>query len=383
MVLRHHAQLRTCAMPGVCCSGRVSSDTFGRTYWRSKYMKHAVQEYLDVVYPTGVFRDDDEALSFFATRHWFYNISTSRRRELSSIWDEIPLVRPPRFRCTDGFFGSGLLHLDVASRFPEILPCSPGLDCVRRQASNMAECSAQVSSLGSDVWVEVWHLAFNGRLTRRQPSTWAEFGDDSSSPWWYIYAPGSGVFYHAGTTLASSGKASMIACLLERWVHASDKIKANTPRSTLRLLPSSPAEVLELASKLRAVANGTECSRFGWGRWRCHADRVPNDIAWDELMLGLGRALQIDSLFFTGLMWGRAVIPGGQAPSASSSSAHAKATVNIDATTELVDLRIPQSLHSANVNREELVRRWAASLMREGRLSLRDPMNPANSSRVL
>ena len=45
---------------------------------------------------------------------------------------------------------------------------------------------------------QVWHLAFNGRLTRRPPRSWTEFGDEGSSPWWYIYAPGSGVFYHAG-----------------------------------------------------------------------------------------------------------------------------------------------------------------------------------------
>eukprot|EP00966_Prymnesium_polylepis_P158789 3670207-Prymnesium_polylepis.1 len=155
----------------------------------------------------------------------------------------------------------------------------------------MPQCAPQVAALGADVWVEVWHLAFNGWQMRRRPTSWTEFGDQSSSPWWYIYAPGSGIFYHAGTTLVAPSKAAMIAALLERWESADAALKNATPRATRRLIPSRPSDVRDLADKMRAIANGTECSRFGWGRWRCYADRIPNDKAWDELMMGLGRAL--------------------------------------------------------------------------------------------
>ena len=342
------------------------------------------------------FEFEEQARALFASRHWFYNLSHGRTHELHRVWAELPLVRPPRFTCSDGFFGSGLMHLDLASRFPEILPCSPGYDCVRRQAANIPRCAPQIAALRSDVWVEVWHLAFNGRQTRKRPTSWAEFGDEGTSPWWYIYAPGSGVFYHAGTTLVAPGKAGMIAALLERWEAADADLKMAAPRSTRRLIPSKPGEVLELAYKMRAVANGTECSRFGWGRWRCYADRIPNDRAWDELMMGLGRALRIDSLFFTGLMWGRAVPelrpPPPPPPGATATlrvpppapRPNLPKTVNIEATTELVDLRGPGWLGpSSELTRDELVRRWARELIRTGRLSLRDPLAPADISRAM
>ncbi|KAL1522264.1 hypothetical protein AB1Y20_017258 [Prymnesium parvum] len=371
-----HVAPRTCALPGVCCAGT------GYRFDASLAPSPAVRDYLRAVYPTAAFRDDQQALSFFETRHWFYNLSVGSTHGLYPLWRRLPLVLPPRFRCTDGFFGSGLMHLDLASRFPEILPCSPGRECVQRQFANMPACAAQVAALGADVWVEVWHLAFNGRMSRRRPTSWAEFADEGSSPWWYIYAPGSGVFYHAGTTLAAPSKASMIASLLERWAAAGAALKRAAPAEILKLVPPTTAEMLALASKLRAVANGTECSHFGWGRWRCYADRIPNDTAWDSLMLALGRALRFDSLFFTGLMWGRAVA-GQPAPAVPPSARGPYRTVNIDATTELVDLRVPSSLPSSQVDREVNIQAWAAELLRTGRLSLRDPLAPSDSSRAL
>lgn len=391
----------TCAMPSTCCVAPRVRGEQGQLRARHVLHQHhapltAVRDYLMAVYPSGQFGTlpAEQVLSFFASRHWFYNLTAGRVPELTPAWAALPLVRPPRFHCADGFFGSGLVHLNMASRFPQMLPCSPGRGCVLRQAAHLPHCAPELAALGSDIWMEVWHLAFNGRMTRRPPTTWKEFGDDGASPWWYIYAPGSGIFYHAGVTLVASGKAAMLAELLERWEAAPAPLKAEMAPSLRKLLPASPEALRTLTASMRAIANGTECSRVGWGRYRCYADRIPMDAAWDEVMLSVGRALGFDSLFFTGLMWGRA-FPDKQPTSAGGGSAPPlpppPPTSNIEATTELVDLRLPpppfpsvhRFLSARAAMREELLREWASYLVRVGRISLRDPLAPADSSRAM
>ena len=78
-----------------------------------------------------------------------------------------------------------------------------------------------MASHGNDVWLEVWHLAFDGRTRpRHKPRGWADFLDHGQAGWWYILAPGSGIFYHAGRTLAAPSKAAMLATLLEEWAQS-------------------------------------------------------------------------------------------------------------------------------------------------------------------
>lgn len=186
-----------------------------------------IRRYLADVYPMGRFlasasgrqgTSDAEALRLFRSRHWFYtgrDVAPLDERLLS----QLSLIRPPQHECVDGFFGSGLLQRDAASRFPQILPCTPGTDCVRKQAAHVPRCAAELAARAEDVWAEVWHLAHDGRQMprHRRVGLWSELIDHGQAGWWYIHAPGSGIFYHAGRTLAASSKAGMLAAMLEEW----------------------------------------------------------------------------------------------------------------------------------------------------------------------
>lgn len=160
--------------------------------------------YLAGVYPAGHFSavSDREALRFFASRHIFYDSTAAGPVGDLAQQLHATMLRPPRYACEDGFFSSasGLLQRSGAARHAGLLPCVPGADCVRRQGAFMPRCAADLAARGRDVWFEVQHLAFDGRRVRegKRPDGWGAFLDHGPSGWWYILAPGSGVFYHAG-----------------------------------------------------------------------------------------------------------------------------------------------------------------------------------------
>ena len=142
-----HCRDATCAVSSACCvPPRLRSDGVN---FRPRHALHqsnaslpAIRDYLLQVYPISRFDSApaEQVLSFFVSRHWYYNLSIGRTTALRPVWAALPLVRPPRFVCQDGFFGSGLMHLDMATRFPQLLPCAPGKGCVLRQVAVPADC---------------------------------------------------------------------------------------------------------------------------------------------------------------------------------------------------------------------------------------------------
>ncbi len=284
--LRAHA----CALSGVCCAPLPA---------RSRHAGaipsvERVRDYLQAVYPAGKFGDraavpDSKVRHFFASRHWFYEGASGLTP--GEVEPVATIIRPSHFACDDKFFGSGLLQRDLLEGFHGVLPCTPGGHCVRRQAAHLPECAAQLAARGRDVWVEVWHLAHDGRQQPRPPAGWSDFLDHGASGWWYIHAPGSGIFYHAGRTLAAPSKAAMLAKLIGEWL-ASESKRALVGGEARRYIDEQLSRG-KAPSLLRIFSNlsaGRRCSEFGWGRWRCVGDHVPSDN-WDELMLTLGRVL--------------------------------------------------------------------------------------------
>ena len=364
------------------------------------------RQYLSRVYPSGsaslLAASDDHILRLLSTRQWFYGDILKLPESIQQS-----IIQPSRHVCNDGFFGAGLLQRDVRSRFRDILPCVPGTECVRRQSAHMPQCGSTLAARGRDIWVEVWHLSFDGRhRPRAKPKGWSDFLDAGQSGWWYVHAPGSGIFYHAGRTLAAPSKAAMLAHLLEEWSEARRGWKGGDSGSPRRvadgtrrfsgvgggggrwrrnqssssggggngglsgvsdddqgsaspaLSPALDREAVQLIERFandpgatarifRRLLEGVPCRNVSWGRWRCVGDYVPSDT-WDPLLLTLGRALRYDSLMLTALMWGRTI------GSAQRLLALARGqpppveppytpTADGELTSEIVDLRLPPS----------------------------------------
>ena len=364
------------------------------------------RQYLSRVYPSGsaslLAASDDHILRLLSTRQWFYGDILKLPESIQQS-----IIQPSRHVCNDGFFGAGLLQRDVRSRFRDILPCVPGTECVRRQSAHMPQCGSTLAARGRDIWVEVWHLSFDGRhRPRAKPKGWSDFLDAGQSGWWYVHAPGSGIFYHAGRTLAAPSKAAMLAHLLEEWSEARRGWKGGDSGSPRRvadgtrrfsgvgggggrwrrnqssssggggngglsgvsdddqgsaspaLSPALDREAVQLIERFandpgatarifRRLLEGVPCRNVSWGRWRCVGDYVPSDT-WDPLLLTLGRALRYDSLMLTALMWGRTI------GSAQRLLALARGqpppveppyppTADGELTSEIVDLRPPPS----------------------------------------
>lgn len=401
--------------------------------------------YLEQVYPTAQLSaiSDTRLAALFFSRQWFYSsfgdAVPSPPQWSPSLLDSLSLIQPSRYRCDDGFFSGGLLQRDAASRFPDILPCVPGTDCVIRQNMHAPACAGAIARRGSDVWVEVWHLAFDGRTRpRHRPKGWSEFLDHGPSGWWYIHAPGSGVFYHAGRTLAAPSKAAMLAALLEEW-HASGRGADESSKppgarkgskggggsggkferggkgggggrglgerdgdaEIRRLIHGfTMGDPLAFARTFRKLEHGVPCKNVSWGRWRCVGDFIPSDT-FDPLLLSLGRALRYDSLMLTALMWGR-VLGSTQRLLALAQNRpmplEAPYTPIIDGelTSEIVDLRMPpppygtravlpdEYILGSGPTREAFASAWAAEVLNSSppRLSLRDPLAVSDESRA-
>ena len=419
-----------CAPTHVCCAPLV------RPRHEVPSNLRRVRAYLAAVYPQlSVDQASDlDITHLFWSRHWFYASSTGAPSLGPSLLEQLSLTKPTTHACTDDFF-TGLLQRDVHSRFPHLLPCAPGVDCVRRQAAHMPQCATELSVRGSDVWAEVWHLAFDGRQVspRKRPSRWSDFLDHGHSGWWYIHAPGSGIFYHAGRTLAAPSKAAMLASMLEEWSTTTEGKpaasagaarsrdqqpatartgaghSARIDRTALRYIHRmTDRDPLALARRFRRLESGTTCHNMSWGRWRCVGDRIPSDN-WDPLLITLGRALGYDSLYLSALMWGRALgsyqeifdiqagRPWWNAKRAADGSSAAMPqplppTTNVELTAEWVDLRLPPPPYDKTLlipdalldgpQREPLSVAWAQTIQTSSpaRLSLRDPLDPTNDA---
>ena len=315
----------------------------------------ARRTYLSLVYPTAVhFKALSESAvhGFLATRWWFYH-NVSEIEHISYLGLSPSQLLGGSFEdrehwdCPDGFHEK-LLIRDHFSRFPGVFPCSSFTQCLQRQARYRPPwVDAIMHSPASVTFLEVWHLAFNSKGGSRKPTAWGDFLDRGSPSFlWFRLAPGSGIFYHAGKTLARPGKNAMLVALLEEWC------RGNSSDATLSELTnvaraSSSNRVCTLIPRWNATVDGsTTCQAAGLHS--CRDQYILNDN-WDLDLTALARALGYDTLLFTASFF----------------------SPESGATAELVDLRNRPTQSPDDV---------IDALVKHSPLSLRDPLDVQNTA---
>ena len=263
--------------------------------------------------------------------------------------------------CRAGGSMSMLQRHPTEHYFRDLLPCRPGVECVRRQ-STFTSC-AQLRP-GEDNWLEVTHLSGkDGEHLAGVRPTWPDFFDGRSELW-FVHTPGSGVFYHAGRSFAASSKNAVLAGLLREWLSvASSALRSrnHAVASELRALSARHGNESGLLAALEQTTTGVPCAAVRLGN--CFRTWVLN-APWDLPMMRLGRALGYDTLFMTASLRGPAVAPATGRPAPAEEWA----------LPELVDLRV--SLHVATP-----ADALAGVLRRAGTLSLRNPLAPGQEGR--
>ena len=338
--------------------------------------------YLAQVYPTSASwmtssadakRATEARLLDWFARHiqWLYR-EGDHGHGLAAI--KLGLVTHRTHICRDCFFHT-LRRLDSASRFAQLAPWCNGrtvqtrgeADCFRHvfDFALPAARSFTADDASSHV-IEVTHLAFSSKGGPRRPTTWAEFLDsrESGSGFWFTHAPGSGIWYDAGRTLVASCKNTLLLSLLEEQAalrpHGGrTDIPTRCPRDPFA--GGNATRVIEAlrSTRERACPKWLGCMK-PWYRWL--------DDAWDACCVELGRMLRYDTLFVTA----------------------SPLDVEGHFISELVDLRQPRLNRTrASATKAEQGRwepshaaAWVIAYAAEGRLTLRDPLNPRDEQRV-
>lgn len=334
------------------CSGR------GKAEAQRRYLRH--------VYPAGHFGDRARTSSkavtrLFHTLHWYYAdemvgaaslLASKREKQASSNLSAAAVVAPPAF---EGFeCQGGRMHRRLVQRYTAtrahfaFLPCTPGPDCIGRQAGYTPKYSR---------YLEVWHFALKSK--RDPPDVralrWPQVLDSEESVW-YWHAPGSGIFYDGGAVCDAPSKVHMLLRLLRAWAEAPAELRTGAPAvhmAVTRLMGRmGEADLGGVLARVNLTATGVgDCSRarldhcmYGWFLM----DK------WDRMLGDLGRALLCDTLFYTASTWGtRQAVPAG----------------------EMVDLRV--KAEAARLGKRGAAERAAALLhLTSRRLSLRDPLAP-------
>ena len=254
----------------------------------------------------------------------------------------------------------------------------------RESCSGFHQCAAMVASAPSPAWtarthVEVQHWSY-ATLWNPIPGAdgqrsglWSGFLDPSRSEagqivdsakvaaqpadlraWWYVHAPGSGIFLELGKRLVAPSKASLLARLLHEiqevslgsedyvgWTNAVDQFLLRRVRAA--------GGIWSFLGKLDAVANGsTTCSAVGLTE--CYPGTNVLQDQYDGSICRLGRVMHYDTLVLTRSF---------NRPSSTDHQA-----VRIETRAEILDLKINRTEHVAVKEAKDV---WTH------RLSLRDP----------
>ena len=288
--------------------------------------------------------------------------------------------------------------------YRDLLPCRRGVDCVRKLNRFAPGWLDGVEEATDAAYFEVRRFAHTSywygatyppddRL--RPPTTWGDFLDVArvhGSGWWYVHAPGSGIFYHAGRTLVAPTKTGMFVRLLELWANASRaEVDVELHAELLRVTDSD--NVHGLIAKLQSVRDGART---------CREASVPHcydsledgtlyadswtlyDEPYDDLAIRLGRSLGYDTLFYSA-----SYLRPDLATSIANAGAPYPMVWDIEYMfgAEMVDLRRPAQAagaSSAADTSEEWARQgnerpeeWVHDVRERNTLSLRDPLDPA------
>lgn len=319
----------------------------------------ALTSYARRVYPTS--RGGPQLAAYVSEyAEWFYpSAPETRTRDTVSYQSH---------RCADGYFQT-LRRLPDEHRFRELAAdCHPGSTAQRCVSRLFDLHGVRLARAHSARFVEVSHLAFNAKgpaADSRQTSgiEWADFLDTGRSGWWFIHAPGSGIWYDVGPNCCSATfKNTMMLELLERAMER--KLPLPCESAAWLNVCDNQGNASRFVEALRRTRNEPctswlhceEAYPFLRGR------RILSD-AYDAFMLDLGRALGCDSLWLTS----SPLNMGGNFVG------------------ELVDLRLPFNFISrARSGRGDasVAYQWAGYYMHMQRLTLRDPLALLDSERA-
>ena len=356
-----------------------------------------VRSYLGAVYPADALgsASDSEVVRTFRSLQMLYQFGEA----------DVPLdaLEPGMFasgqtastalRCADSDQPfAGILMRDETQRYRDLMPCWSGADLVRRLADYAPDWLATVEARGTDVYFEVQRFAHTTLWygeNAAQPQSWADFLDTHrihGSGWWFMHAPGSGIFYHAGRTLTAPTKLAMMVKLLAQWL-AEDRFA----------WPSIEAEIKRIAwqarvgpdiflVKLRKVMHGEfTCEEAGVPSCYDHRTEELNspaarswtlyDVPYDDLCIRMGRALGYDTLMYY------ATEPK---PDQRNDLPH---ELLDGSSAEMVDLRRPAWASWPNsdtsddwrwASEQDRAQAWVQDMRTRGSLSLRSPLDPAH-----
>ena len=311
--------------------------------------------YLRAVYPTGRWNSvgDAAVAATFCSRQLFYvttgacNASVPMAAAHASSGSEVVSVGPWPLRGPEGLpkWPAGCTAPGDACASTSLdAPPPPPTCCLARVLSGGEDCGV-VDASGSTLesigaggserggWIEVTRKAFNGckgagaAMCQAGLSSlhgWFDVLDDGASGWWYVAAPGSGIWYQTGRILRSHSKLDMLVVLLTKWIQSNLQSHAAVvnpselvaeltrvcgPRCANASLSSGPASGLrELRDMLWALQRkATTCAALGWDASVCSGKQINGqmhlidtvDDRVDGLLVGLGRVLRYDSLLTT------------------------------------------------------------------------------------
>ena len=293
------------------------------------------------------------------------------------------------------------------------LPAAPGHSaaCAQREADGTAtqygaaedaqescsgfhQCAAMIASAPSPAWtarthVEVQHWSYATLWNpipgaeEQRSGLWSGFLDPSRSEagqivdsakvvaqpadlraWWYVYAPGSGVFLELGKRMVAPSKTILLARLLREvqdvrlgskeyvgWTNAVDRF--------LYARIGAARGIWSFLQKLDAAANGSKtCSDVGLTQ--CYPGTNVLQDEYDGSICRLGRVLHYDTLVLTRSF---------NRPSVHASSEHGG--TRIETRAEILDLTLNHTEHAAVKEAQHV---WSH------RLSLRDPEDLTRSA---
>jgi len=290
------------------------------------------------------------------------------------------LLSPYTHLCKDGYY-SKLLARAPEINFAGLLPC--GLS-----ARKCVKAAVRFRPAWSDPlerWVETWHLGYNSKRPLTGVSVPASFAvDTGASPFWYRFAPGSGIWYDCGPrTLSAYTKVDALIRLAGEW-HAR-RTEPQVGRLNLSLSSPTPE-----GSKLRYLADEgvvARLQRLSTGDATCRELGIQgcrNDYwlqdQWDVALIQLGRALGYDTIFLS---------------TEFILNSDSRGKMVAFATAQLVDLRMPPKLlqpsflplwQTSGDRSARPSKQVATSLLDwvsvSGRLSLRDPFDLSNEGKA-
>ena len=240
------------------------------------------RSYLTLVYPMGSFVqvDADQVVDLLRSLARFYDGPDGLAPPWELIEPEVmaessrcntgPGCRGNLMTCGNGVHDTIMVTVSSSRTYGGLVPCVQGDDCVQRLRQFNPYWAYEVETRRESAFLEVMHLSTHAWWSddpeERPEPDWASFIDPAcrygacrstgGAGVWYVLAPGSGVFYHAGITLSAPTKLQMLARLLERWLKRPDALDSRAVPDLYRLTEGSPAGFL---AKLRAVENGMPC----------------------------------------------------------------------------------------------------------------------------